>query len=202
MLQQIYSIQDIGIHHHRSPSRMSRVPVSLRTPVPEGTLVQKGWWMLRQSIIKGINELYHDPTVQKKKYSSQSVWTLLYTFLLSHFDKVCFLFFIINHLVNGSLLSLLYPMSIFLYALLENPVPLKKYWKAMIIYSFVQILLKFIYQLPIFCGTPAFTLVDFESAQICQQSNLNPTDMVSRIDYFLGIRKYSGQSSYPKDQGF
>ena len=87
--------------------------------------------------------------------------------MISHLDKLVFICFIINHLVNGSLLSLVYPVSVFLFALIENPIPMKIYWKTMILYTFVQIAVKFIYQLPVFCGTPSFSIVDFESAQIC-----------------------------------
>ena len=50
-----------------------------------------------------------------------------------------------------------------------------------------------------FCGTPAYTLY---SISTCQDSTyLTPEVLLVRIDYIIGIHKYSGTASYPLDEG-
>ena len=76
---------------------------------------------------------------------------------------MCIVLFILNHLFNANLLSLIYPASLFLYAALENPYPTQRFWSIMLVYTIMLILVKFVYQLPIFCGSPPYTLFKFTS---------------------------------------
>ena len=131
----------------------------------------------------------------------ESYMTIIFYCLTTNWDKVCAIMFIVNHLCNANLLSLIYPISLFLYAALENPYPSSKYWNIMLIYTIMLILIKFVYQLPIFCGSPPYTLFRFKG-DFCENIQLNQNEIVSRIDYLIGIRKYTGHSSYPKNQGF
>jgi hypothetical protein len=64
------------------------------------------------------------------------------------------------------------------------------------IYMFLTVALKFIYQLPIFCGTPPYSLFSIEG---CQTSPIPIEILFNRIDYIIGIRKFAGPSSYPRD---
>lgn len=66
------------------------------------------------------------------------------------------------------------------------------------IYELAVIFAKFMYQLPIICGTPAFTLFSFDK---CNMQTIPPEVLVNRIDYIIGLHKYSGPASYPQDQG-
>ena len=59
---------------------------------------------------------------------------------------------------------------------------------------------KFLYQLPLFCATPPFTLYDPE--QCSTDTHHIPLDvLMKRVDYMVGLRKYSGVASYPMDGG-
>lgn len=107
--------------------------------------------------------------------------------------------FIINHMYNSNLLSLIYPLSLFLYALLENPKANRYYWNFMLIYTIVVLSLKFLYQLPIFCSSPPYTIMNYEE---CENIQLNEEELMNRIDYIIGIRKYTGPASYPLNEGF
>ena len=42
---------------------------------------------------------------------------------ISNFEKICFAFFILNTVINCNLLSLIFVLSLFFYALIENPIP-------------------------------------------------------------------------------
>ena len=50
-----------------------------------------------------------------------------------------------NFIINTNLISLVLPLSALIYAMLDNPQPHLAYWKALMIYMFVVIGLKFIY---------------------------------------------------------
>ena len=50
------------------------------------------------------------------------------------------------HIMNGSFISMFYPFSIFIYALLEERRPKKTYWIVVIYYSAITLVLKFIMQ--------------------------------------------------------
>ena len=51
---------------------------------------------------------------------------------------------------SGSLLSMFYPLSIFCFALLENPRPKKYYWQICLYYTLFLLSIKFIFQLKLF----------------------------------------------------
>ena len=123
-------------------------------------------------------------------------------FIISQMDKVCYLMMIVNHIVNDNCLSLIFPLSLFFYALLENPIPLKAFWKFIIFYTVLIIIIKFLYQLPLFCGSPAFTFFYYTGDSACISRGFSEAELIGRIDYIIGIHKFSGNSSYPKNQGF
>lgn len=90
------------------------------------------------------------------------------------------------------------PLSALLYALLDNPLPNVKFWKSLKVYMLLVIFLKCIYQLSLFCGTPEFSLFSVET---CSSQLISAEALMSRLDYIIGIHKFTGPSSYPKDQG-
>lgn len=102
----------------------------------------------------------------------------------------------INFIFNANLLSLVLPLSACFYGLLDHPVANIKYWKLLMVYILSVIAAKFIYQLPIFCGSPPYSIFTVEN---CINSDIIPDILVSRIDYIIGIHKFGGPSSYPKD---
>lgn len=102
----------------------------------------------------------------------------------------------VNFILNASLISLFLPFSACFYGLLDHPVPNRKYWKCLMIYTLVVLFLKFVYQLPLFCGTPPYLPFPFGE---CVNTIVIPEILVSRIDYIIGIHKFSGPASYPVD---
>jgi hypothetical protein len=59
--------------------------------------------------------------------------------------------FIVNAMVNANLLSLVYPCTMFLVALVEAPKPHFLFWKFCLAYSFFVLAVKCIFELPFFC---------------------------------------------------
>ncbi len=55
--------------------------------------------------------------------------TLIGFLLLTYSQQLCFLAFILNHIMNSNIVSTIYPLSIFLYGLIETPHAPKQYWK-------------------------------------------------------------------------
>lgn len=164
------------------------------------------FWLCYNSI-KGflLNYVHKTFFYEPGKYdqaSKEPLLMIIVYYFISHLDKICFLLFIINHIVNDNILSIVFPASIFLYALLENPMPLKIYWKTMIFYCIFLISVKFVYQLPLFCGSPVYSIFYYSNDGMCSPKMFIEADLIDRIDYILGIHKFSGNSSYPKNVGF
>jgi len=84
---------------------------------------------------------------------------------------------------------------VFWYGLLENPKPSNKYWKFVTIYLVVVIALKFFYQIPLICSSPEFVMWN------CNDVEIAPEILVRRLDYIIGLQKFNGGASYPRDIG-
>ena len=68
---------------------------------------------------------------------------LFSSIVIAHTDAVCYLFMLVNHMVNADLLSFVFPAAILGYALIENPRPPQTFWKFILIYAEVVIFIKF-----------------------------------------------------------
>ncbi|TNM98493.1 hypothetical protein fugu_014739 [Takifugu bimaculatus] len=74
----------------------------------------------------------------------------LYNMLVAHSEMVCYLVIIINHMVSASCVTLVLPITIFLWAMLSVPRPSKRYWMTAIIYTEVTIVIKYFFQFGFF----------------------------------------------------
>ena len=121
-----------------------------------------------------------DTNVFKYYFSSsylfKTIFSVLGSFFSSNFDYLIYLLMIIDHMINCSILSLFYPLSIFCYALLENPRPKKSYWQVCLYYTIFVIIAKFIFQLKL-----------FESIM----GNEQYSDFINKLyNYKIGIRYF------------
>jgi hypothetical protein len=87
-----------------------------------------------------------------KKYLNK--WYIVYIILFYcfkyiyiNFDLVVFFFMILNNMINGSMISLIYPIIVFTFGLIAYPRNHNIFWKFILIYSSAIIVLKFIIQL-------------------------------------------------------
>jgi hypothetical protein len=67
--------------------------------------------------------------------------------LVTYSDSVCYILMIVSMMKNAGLISILYPIFVFGYALMEEINPGKKVWYLLMIYTQALIITKFLFQL-------------------------------------------------------
>lgn len=112
---------------------------------------------------------------------------------------VVYLVMFLNALLYANALSLLFPVSLFVYALLEAPRPSRRYWRFVLGYTMVVILAKFLFQLPIFCEcyNSPWVYRFWDCPDIIAQSletpcAVRPTSQPTFND-LVGLEKYNGR---------
>ena len=70
----------------------------------------------------------------------------LYQATLANTEYICYLLIVINVMVNGSILSLVYALLMFLWGLMSIPWPTKRFWLTLTFYTMSVILLKYGFQ--------------------------------------------------------
>ena len=102
-----------------------------------------------------LNSIDDVPADQKSKKTEKATkglkvisefFSLLFHIIVSNTVFIWYIIMITAHIMNGSFISMFYPFSIFIYALLEERRPKKKYWIVVIYYSAITLVLKFIMQ--------------------------------------------------------
>lgn len=59
----------------------------------------------------------------------------LYNLLAANSELVCYLIIVLNNVVSASVISLVLPILVFLWAMLSVPRPTKKFWMTAIVYT-------------------------------------------------------------------
>lgn len=116
---------------------------------------------------------------------------------MSRSMPIVIIFIVFNFIMNANVISLFVVLANLCYQVLENPLVSTRFWKFMMTYMLTVISLKFLYQLPIFCGTPVYTFYSDK----CNNEDIASKELASRVDYIIGIHKFSGPASYPKNVG-
>lgn len=148
-----------------------------------------------------ISVLMHDThlresVVRKQEIDRKKLSVLIFFFFAHYFVNICVLLMVINACYNGNLLAIFLPLSAFLYGLIENPVQNKRYWNFLLIYIMVVISLKFVYQMPIFCDSPPYTFIGLSHEESCEARMPTVNERITRIDYVIGVRKYSDGETF------
>ena len=123
------------------------------------------------------------------------ILNLMQACLVSQVENLCFVMMFLNFAYNANVISLVLPLSVLYYGLLENPKPANRYWRFVTLYLVITIALKFFYQLPLICSSPEFVIMN------CNDVEIAPEILVRRLDFILGLQKYNGGASYPRDIG-
>ncbi|TSK20074.1 Piezo-type mechanosensitive ion channel component 1 [Bagarius yarrelli] len=68
----------------------------------------------------------------------------------AHSELVCYLIIVLNNVVTASVISLVLPVLIFLWAMLSIPRPSKRFWMTAIVYTEVMVVVKYLFQFGFF----------------------------------------------------
>ena len=105
---------------------------------------------LKRKKIEHIEELFDTKLFKRylrTGYLIEHILNHLQALFINNFSWVCYFFMILAHMMSSSIITLIYPLSIFCYALLEYPRPKKAYWISCLIYTMIIMFIKFILQL-------------------------------------------------------
>ncbi|XP_054550191.1 piezo-type mechanosensitive ion channel component 2 isoform X3 [Talpa occidentalis] len=103
-----------------------------------------------------LNKMFHDDELEEseKFYVGQPRFLLLfyamYNTLVARSEMVCYFVIILNHMVSASMITLVLPILIFLWAMLSVPRPSRRFWMMAIIYTEVAIVVKYFFQFGFF----------------------------------------------------
>ncbi|XP_053061994.1 piezo-type mechanosensitive ion channel component 2-like [Acinonyx jubatus] len=103
-----------------------------------------------------LNKMFHDDELEEseKFYVGQPRFLLLfyamYNTLVARSEMVCYFVIILNHVVSASMITLVLPILIFLWAMLSVPRPSRRFWMMAIVYTEVAIVVKYFFQFGFF----------------------------------------------------
>ncbi|KAJ8407001.1 hypothetical protein AAFF_G00292770 [Aldrovandia affinis] len=103
-----------------------------------------------------LNKMFYDEELEgsDKFYNSQpqllQFCYAIYNMLVARSEMVCYLVIILNHLISASMVTLVLPILIFLWAMLSVPRPSKRFWMTAIVYTEVTIVIKYFFQFSFF----------------------------------------------------
>ncbi|XP_078397176.1 piezo-type mechanosensitive ion channel component 2-like [Cetorhinus maximus] len=103
-----------------------------------------------------LNKMFYDEELEKseKFYEAQPrallLFFALYNTLVARSEMLCFFVIILNHMVSASMITLVLPVLIFLWAMLSVPRPSKRFWMTAIVYTEVTIVIKYFFQFGFF----------------------------------------------------
>ncbi|MGH0140399.1 UNVERIFIED_CONTAM: hypothetical protein FKN15_042818 [Acipenser sinensis] len=103
-----------------------------------------------------LNKMFYDEELESSDnfYKQQpqilQLCYALYNTLVARSEMVCYFVIILNHMISASMVTLVLPILIFLWAMLSVPRPSKRFWMTAIVYTEVAIVIKYFFQFGFF----------------------------------------------------
>ncbi|XP_020701631.1 piezo-type mechanosensitive ion channel homolog isoform X9 [Dendrobium catenatum] len=128
------------------------------------------------------------------------IFRYIWSQMRSNNDVVCYCFFVLIFLWNFSLLSMIYLAALFLYALCVNSGPSYIFWVVMLIYTEINILLQYLYQIIIqHCGLSIH--IDLLQLLGFPENKIKTSFVISTLPLFLVYVSTLLQSSITAKDG-
>lgn len=101
-----------------------------------------------EAVEDGIFQTWDDVMLVWKRFIHRPLQFVVafYFAALANTEYVCYFLIVINVIVNGSVLSLIYAALMFLWGLLSIPWPTKRFWLTLMFYTMFVILVKYAFQ--------------------------------------------------------
>ncbi|XP_044155581.1 piezo-type mechanosensitive ion channel component 2-like [Bufo gargarizans] len=132
-----------------------------------------------------LNKMFYDEELEESDRFYQSLPRplrlvfALYNTIVSKSEMLCYFVIILNHMISASILSLILPILIFLWAMLSVPRPTKRFWMTAIIYTEITVVIKYSFQFGFFPWT----------STVYRSMN---ADKPFRLPNIIGIEKKDG----------
>ncbi|MGH0135183.1 UNVERIFIED_CONTAM: hypothetical protein FKN15_012193 [Acipenser sinensis] len=103
-----------------------------------------------------LNKMFYDEELEgsdrfyKQQPQILQLCYALYNTLVARSEMVCYFVIILNHMISASMVTLVLPILIFLWAMLSVPRPSKRFWMMAIVYTEVAIVIKYFFQFGFF----------------------------------------------------
>ncbi|KAM9726355.1 piezo-type mechanosensitive ion channel component 1 isoform 2-T2 [Menidia menidia] len=97
-----------------------------------------------------IEELEHSRDFFNNQNRLLRLLLSMFTLLSANSELVCYLIIVLNNVVSASVISLVLPMLVFLWAMLAVPRPTKRFWMTAIVYTEVMVVVKYVFQFGFF----------------------------------------------------
>lgn len=164
-------------------------------------VVKKLLWALEAGYNALVNTLFkiggRDPDPRLNK--AQTIGLGCYYLIVSKSQFVVYLLFVLNNLVYGTVVSQLFFLGTFAFALLERPQPSRGFWRGMLLYVNLLLVAKFVFQVSVFCvcyATFNWYLWCVEplcgNDDYCSKSYQDPTIVLKDLPRTFGIEKIDG----------
>ncbi|XP_039995581.1 piezo-type mechanosensitive ion channel component 1 isoform X1 [Xiphias gladius] len=97
-----------------------------------------------------IEELEESREFYNKQSRLLKLLFAMYNLLAANSELVCYFIIVLNNVVSASVISLVLPILVFLWAMLAVPRPTKRFWMTAIVYTEVMVVVKYLFQFGFF----------------------------------------------------
>jgi hypothetical protein len=132
-----------------------------------------------------IREDFFNTSCSRKKLTLILI-KAIFKFFAENFEYITYAIMLLNHLINGSITSIFYPMFILLFGICQYPRPARLFWKILLVYTAFLIFLKLVIQLNIWEKIDALkgTLEDIKNDNLIINLGFKIIDNSNFMNFF------------------